>query len=232
MGTAPSYSTQVNRSNEPATSASPGYNVQPNITTTRAGRIDSPVAASGPRQDFFNPTSEPPTTAFAPQVARPSNCFSYGTVEPSSGSATTLRSGPMGPQEGPGSSYDSRYPGANPSYMPSQQANAQPASGFSGALGMAAAASGNGYQTQVGSGMPGSAALAGGAVVGGSAHALTAGGAQGTTLLVAPEGQGPTVKAGRLDADAAPFVPPPSIKTNPPGVVMSSIMSCLCWTSF
>ena len=48
--------------------------------------------------------------------------------------------------------------------------------------------------------------------MGASSHSPEAGGAPGAALVVAPEGQGPVVKAGRLSPDAAAFKPA-SIKT-------------------
>ncbi|KAK9821005.1 hypothetical protein WJX74_000235 [Apatococcus lobatus] len=197
---------QINRTNEMHTASSPTYNFQPN-STTRRGRIDSPVAEQRPSHQFFDntalnaqqpsftpilpaPTSARSGPATTPSIAHGSDASSFNTTHP----AETFSSG----------------------YTPPLQAgmvDVQPASGISGMAGLIAATSG---AVQVASGQPGPQPLAGGAVIGASAAHPPAGDAPGSTLLVAPEGQGPSVKAGRLSHDAPSFGPP-SIRTAPQG---------------
>ena len=207
---------QINRTNEMNTAASPTYSFQPN-GNTRPGRIDSPVANRPPSSNFFdyNPPSGMQQSGFNPAAPAP----------------TSVRSGPtsmpaMARGQDASSFYGTTHPAETLSagYMPPLQAgtvNVQPAPGVSGVAGLMAAAGGN--AVQVASGQPGTQPLAGGAVIGASAAGPAAGGAPDSTLLVAPEGLGPPVKAGRLSADAASFVPP-SIRTAPQGVLLRGLM--------
>lgn len=203
---------QISRTNERNTAASPTYSFQPN-GNTRPGRIDSPVANRPPSSNFFdyNPPSGMQQSGFNPAPLAPTSAPSGPTSQPA-----------IGRGQDASSFYATPHPAETLSagYMPPFQAgtvNVQPAPGVSGVAGLMAAAGGN--AVQVASGQPGTQPLAGGAVVGASATGPAAGGAPNSTLLVAPEGLGPPVKAGRLSADAASFVPP-SIRTAPQGMLL------------
>ena len=198
---------QISRTNETNPATSPAYSFQPN-GTTRRGRIDSPVAEQRPSPHFFDYTAPSGESSFAPAPAAPSSA-------PSDPIRTVAN--PRGSEE---SAFNTTHPPKTFSAgyalpLQSGTVDVQPASGASGMGGLLAAASGG--AVQVASGRPGAQPLAGGAVNGASAAPAAGAAAPAPTLLVAPEGQGPSVKAGRLSPDA-PTYAPPSVRTGRQGM--------------
>ena len=198
---------QISRTNETNPATSPTYNFQPN-GTTRRGRINSPVAEQRPSSHFFDYTAPSGESSFAP-----------APLVPSSARSDPIRTAAI-PQGSEASTFTTTHPAETFSSgyalpLQSGTVDVQPAPGASGMVGLLAAASGE--AVQVASGQPGTQPLAGGAVIGASAAGPAAGAAPAPTLLVAPEGRGPSVKAGRLSPDASTS-PPPSIQTGRQGM--------------